>query len=37
MGFVTFDRAVVKFDFDFLRSVHAEIYEAARAGAAGAK
>ena len=35
MGFVTFDRAVVKFDFDFLRSVHAEIYEAARAGAAG--
>ena len=37
MGLMTFDRAVVKFDFDFLRSVHAEIYEAARAGAAGAK
>ena len=34
MGFMTFDRAVMKFDFDFLRSLHAEIYEAARAGAA---
>ena len=36
MGLMTFDRAVVKFDFDFLHSVHAEIYAAARAGAAGA-
>jgi len=34
-GFVTFDRAVVKFDYEFLRAVHKKILDAARAGAEG--
>jgi hypothetical protein len=34
-GFVTFDRAIVKFDYEFLRAVHKKILDAARAGAAG--
>ena len=34
-GCVTFDRAIVKFDYDFLRAVHKEILDAARAGAEG--
>ena len=34
-GFVTFDRAVVKFDYEFLRTIHKKILDAASAGAAG--
>ena len=34
-GFVTFDREIVKFDYDFLRAIHKEILDAARDGAAG--
>ena len=34
-GFVTFDREIVKFDYDFLRALHKEILDAARAGAEG--
>jgi len=34
-GLVTFDRAIVKFDYDFLRAIHKEILDAARDGAAG--
>ena len=34
-GLVTFDRAIVKFDYDFLRALHKEILDAARAGAEG--
>ena len=34
-GLVTFDRAIVKFDYAFLRALHKEILDAARAGAAG--
>ena len=34
-GLVTFDRAIVKFDYEFLRALHKEILDAARAGAAG--
>ncbi|MDD4174177.1 MAG: glycoside hydrolase family 2 TIM barrel-domain containing protein [Kiritimatiellae bacterium] len=32
-GFVTFDRAVVKLDYDFLREVHRRVYDAARVAA----
>ena len=31
-GFVTFDRAIVKFDYGFLRKIHKEILDAARDG-----
>jgi hypothetical protein len=34
-GLVTFDRAIVKFDYEFLRKLHQEILDAARDGAAG--
>ena len=34
-GLVTFDRAIVKFDYEFLRALHKEILDAARDGAAG--
>ena len=34
-GCVTFDRAIVKFDYEFLRAVHKEILDAARASAEG--
>ena len=34
-GFVTFDRALVKLDYGFLRAIHKEILDAARAGAEG--
>ncbi|MBR1586946.1 MAG: glycoside hydrolase family 2 [Kiritimatiellae bacterium] len=34
-GFVTFDRAIVKFDYGFLRAIHKEILDAAREGAEG--
>ena len=34
-GFVTFDRAIVKFDYAFLRALHKDILDAARAGAEG--
>ncbi len=34
-GLVTFDRAIVKFDYEFLRALHKEILDAARAGAEG--
>lgn len=34
-GFVTFDREIVKFDYGFLRALHKEILDAARAGAEG--
>ncbi len=34
-GLVTFDRAIVKFDYGFLRALHKEILDAARAGAEG--
>ena len=34
-GFVTFDREIVKFDYDFLRAIHKDILDAARDGAAG--
>ena len=34
-GLVTFDREIVKFDYEFLRAIHKEILDAARDGAAG--
>ena len=34
-GLVTFDREIVKYDYEFLRSLHKEILDAARDGAAG--
>jgi hypothetical protein len=34
-GLVTFDREIVKFDYGFLRAIHKEILDAARAGAEG--
>ena len=34
-GLVTFDRAIMKFDCEFLRALHKEILDAARAGAEG--
>ena len=34
-GMMTFDREIVKFDFDFLRALHKEILDAAREGAEG--
>jgi hypothetical protein len=34
-GLVTFDRAIVKFDYAFLRALHKEILDAFRAGAEG--
>jgi len=34
-GLVTFDRAIVKFDYAFLRAIHKEILDAFRAGAEG--
>ena len=34
-GLVTFDRAIVKYDYEFLRKLHQEILDAARDGAAG--
>ena len=36
-GFVTFDRAVVKFDYGFLSAIHKDILDAAREGAEGLK
>ena len=36
-GFVAFDRAVVKYDYEFLRAIHKEILDAAREGAEGLK
>ena len=34
-GMVTFDRAVVKFDYGFLQAIHKEVLDAAREGAEG--
>lgn len=34
-GIMTFDRAIVKFDYDFLKALHNEILDAAREGAEG--
>lgn len=34
-GFVTFDRAVVKFDYEFLRGIHKKVLDAARETAEG--